>query len=111
MNLLAVTLPLGPHVGPGMIVLLTFVLVWGAIALGASRASRAMAFAKARDPERLKGYRGLFYHDPGDSRLWVPKVLGIGWTINFAHRLAWPVLLLLLGGPLAIVAVAVLLSM
>jgi uncharacterized membrane protein len=111
MSLLAVTLPLGPRVAPGVIVLLAFVLVWGAIALGASRAAQAMAFAKAKDPERLKGYRGLFYHDPGDPRLFVPKMLGIGWTINFAHRRAWPVLLLLLGGPLVIVVVAVLLSL
>ncbi len=105
---LAVTLPLGPHLGPGPIVLLAFVLVWGAIGFGAVRATRAMAHAKVGNPHALKGYRGLFYYDRDDRRLWVPKVLGIGWTINFAHPMAWGVMVLLLGAPLGIVATAVL---
>ena len=41
--------------------------------------------------------------NPRDSRLWVPKTLGIGWTINFAHRLAWPVMIGLVAAPLAMV--------
>jgi len=108
--ILAVTLPLGPHLGPGAIVLLAFVLVGGAIGFGTVGATRAMAQARAGDPQRLKGYRGLFYYDRDDRRLWVPKVLGIGWTINFAHPLAWPVMVLLLGAPLGMAVTAVLLA-
>ena len=45
---------------------------------------------------------GVFYSNPRDSRLWVPKLAGIGWTINFAHRLAWPVMIALIGAPVAL---------
>ncbi len=39
---------------------------------------------------------GTFYYDPADKRLWVPKRIPLmGWTINFAHRYAWLVVLLL----------------
>jgi len=108
--ILAVTLPLGPHLGPGAIVLLAFVLVGGAIGFGAVGATRAMTQAKAGDPVRLKGYRGLFYYDRDDRRLWVPKVLGIGWTVNFAPPFAWPGMVVLLGVPLGLAAAAVLLA-
>lgn len=107
LSILAVTLPLGPHLGPGAIVVLAFVLVGGAVAFGAVGATRAMARARATDPQRLKGYRGFFYYDRDDRRLWVPKLLGIGWTINFAHPLAWPMMALLLV-PVGIAATAAL---
>jgi len=48
------------------------------------------------------GYTGIFYKNARDPRLWVPKVAGVGWTINFAHRLAWPMMLVLVGVPVAI---------
>jgi uncharacterized membrane protein len=38
---------------------------------------------------RPAGYRGLYYYDPADPRIWVPKLTGMGWTPNFAHRSAW----------------------
>ena len=47
--------------------------------------------------------RACGYRNPRDSRLWVPKLAGIGWTINFAHRFAWPMMLVLVGLPLAVV--------
>jgi uncharacterized membrane protein len=56
------------------------------------------------------GYQGLFYRNPRDPRLWVPKTSGLGSTLNFAHRLAWPVLLALVGGPLAVILLVSLLS-
>ena len=31
-----------------------------------------------------------------DPALWVPKRLGLGWTLNFAHRRSWLILALLL---------------
>jgi len=70
----------------------------------------AMIWA-ARETRRLRasgmalphGYHGVFYSNPRDTRLWVPKISGVGWTINFAHRFAWPVMIALLGVPLAIV--------
>lgn len=35
-------------------------------------------------------YKGLLYNDPHDQRLWVPKLLGAGYTINFGHPHAIP---------------------
>ena len=32
---------------------------------------------------------GLIYHNPEDSRLWVEKRIGIGWTLNYAQPAAW----------------------
>jgi uncharacterized membrane protein len=33
-----------------------------------------------------EGYKGLFYYNPDDSRAWVPKRFGFGWTINCASK-------------------------
>jgi uncharacterized membrane protein len=49
-----------------------------------------------------EGYSGVFYSNPRDARLWVPKLAGVGWTINFAHRRAWPVMIALIGVPVAL---------
>jgi uncharacterized membrane protein len=108
-GLLAVTLPLGPHLGPGATVVLALGLVLGAVVIGASRTSGAMEQAR-RDghSERLKGYKGLYYSNPEDPRLWVPKLSGLGMTVNFANPRAWPVMIVLTALPLAVVVVALL---
>jgi uncharacterized membrane protein len=103
-SLVAVLLPFGGfdlHIG-AIGVLGIFVLV---VLIGLRRVVGATAdLAKKK---RLKGYEsGLFYSNPDDERLVVPKLLGIGWTINFAHRWAWPLLIGLLAAPLCIVIVA-----
>jgi uncharacterized membrane protein len=54
-----------------------------------------------------EGWSALTYRNPKDERLWVPKRLGLGWTLNFAHPLAWPTLLLLLAPALMIIIVVV----
>lgn len=41
-------------------------------------------------------YGGLFYHNPDDPAIFVPKRFGLGWTLNFAHPQARLVLLGLL---------------
>jgi uncharacterized membrane protein len=46
---------------------------------------------------------GFFYVNTHDPRLWVEKRLGVGWTLNYAHRSAWWVTILLLL-PVAVVA-------
>ena len=51
---------------------------------------------------------GLFYANPEDPRLVVPKRSGIGWTFNYARPAAWVVTALLVLGPLAFVAAAML---
>jgi uncharacterized membrane protein len=39
---------------------------------------------------------GIFYYNPKDSALMVPKRSGLGWTINFGHKAAFVILFLIL---------------
>jgi uncharacterized membrane protein len=110
-GLLAITLPLGPHVAPGAIVVTSLGLVLGAVLIGTRGISRALERARREGhSERLKGYRGIYYSNPEDHRLWVPKLMGLGLTINFANPWAWPMMLLLAGVPIAIVILGLLAS-
>src|SRR6266566_6905874 len=60
-----------------------------------------------RDPANWKW--GI-YRCAADPRVIVPKrIKSMGWTINFAHRCAWPALLLIMllaAGPLSVLAFA-----
>jgi len=78
------------------------VAVVAAAALWAWRRTRRLRASGVALPE---GYTGPFYSNPHDSRLWVPKAAGFGWTINFAHRRAWPVMIALVGIPTAVTIV------
>lgn len=40
---------------------------------------------------------GVFYFNPKNRSVFVPKRLGIGWTINFAHPVSWIITLIILG--------------
>uniref|UniRef100_UPI003216572D DUF5808 domain-containing protein n=1 Tax=uncultured Draconibacterium sp. TaxID=1573823 RepID=UPI003216572D len=43
------------------------------------------------NPEKYK--LGLFYFDPKDSRIIVPKVNRyLGWTLNFAHPVSYVII-------------------
>ncbi|MDR3671840.1 MAG: DUF5808 domain-containing protein [Holophaga sp.] len=55
---------------------------------------------------RSEHYRlGVFYVNPQDPRLWVPKRLGLGWTLNYARpAAAWVTLLILAAIPAVILA-------
>jgi uncharacterized membrane protein len=48
----------------------------------------------ARPPDEK--WRGLFYSNPDDPALLIPKRYGIGYTLNFSNRWSWFVLLLIL---------------
>jgi len=67
-----------------------------------------MPKTQLRNPE---GYRaaGLYYSDPADPALFVPKRSGYGYTINFGHPWGVPVMLGILLLPLAAVLASVLL--
>lgn len=58
------------------------------------------------EPGSGGGWRagGIVYGNATDPDLWIPKRIGIGWTLNFGHPAAWWVLALLLAGPIALVA-------
>ena len=49
------------------------------------------------DPQNWKW--GIFYVNAKDSRLIVPKrIMGLGWTLNFAHGIVWVGLVVLIAG-------------
>jgi uncharacterized membrane protein len=55
----------------------------------------------------LEGWNGLIYRNPNDSRIWVPKMAGMGYTLNFAHGRAWAIMAALLVLPLLGVGFAI----
>lgn len=104
----AVVLPLTRPEHPGWFVLFVFASVAIAVAIGMRRFIRGGRELKARGMfEGLEGWNGLIYRNPNDPRLWLPKITGIGYTLNFGHRRAWPVMILILLIPLLAMAIAV----
>jgi uncharacterized membrane protein len=93
---------LPPFSGP----VLAFLVV--PIIFGLARIYRTVGYLRAAGsvPE---GYTGIFYRNAKDSRLWVPKLLGPGLTLNMAHPWAWPILVAMVAGPLTIAVIAILL--
>lgn len=47
---------------------------------------------------------GLFYVNAQDERIWIPKRIGVGWTLNFGRPAGWLMLALLLAPLLLILA-------
>lgn len=43
-------------------------------------------------PEGQLLARGVFYWNPEDSSIFVPKRVGIGYTVNFANKWSWAAL-------------------
>jgi uncharacterized membrane protein len=70
--------------------------------LGVSAAVRKMAKEGVHLPE---GYGPFLYRNPKDPRLFVPKLLGGGWTFNFARPTAWLLMGLILLPALVVLVV------
>ncbi len=104
MALLAVELPLGPPRPLPALLLLSLAPVVVALVAGGTRLSTTLRETResGRGAKR-DGYHALYYASANDRRLWVPKLNGMGWTINFAHPLAWPTFVLVLALPIAAV--------
>jgi len=64
------------------------------------RALRALGAALQPPSDAWRA--GVFYSDPNDPALFVPKRYGIGYTLNFAKPAAWLLMLLLLGLPIGL---------
>jgi uncharacterized membrane protein len=105
-GVMAVALPLYQPRSPGLIVGTAFAVIAAAILIGLRRLIRVHRELKARGLlDGAKGWNGLTYNNPDDPRLWVPKPIGYGYTVNFGHRLAWPFFLMILAIPLMVVIV------
>ena len=70
-----------------MLIAIVFILFWhpGRSQTKAStRVDRPRTGVIFRDDDRF-WYGGLFYSNPDDPDLFVPKRFGFGWTLNFGH--------------------------
>jgi uncharacterized membrane protein len=106
---LAVDLPLGPTLPAVVVALMSLAILAAVVAPAIARLSAALReIRQSGHADKVEGYHVLYYSNVNDPRLWVPKLGGIGMTINFAHRWAWPMMLLLLGAPIALAAVSLL---
>ena len=93
------TAPNGSFLWPAL-----FLFVGGVVIGPVFFLQRALQSIKGELPP---GYTLLFYRNPADERVWVPKLSGLGSTLNFAHRAAWVWMVVLVGFPLGILGVAV----
>lgn len=75
--------------------LLFFALLFSGIGITVRK-----GYLRAPDDVKRHWKWGIFYINPEDPRLWVPKYLGIGWTLNFSRPIAWVILVVLLLTPI-----------
>jgi uncharacterized membrane protein len=40
---------------------------------------------------------GLFYYDPGNPKIFIIKRSGLGYTLNFGHKVSWFIIAFLIG--------------
>ncbi|MEW5848235.1 MAG: DUF5808 domain-containing protein [Myxococcota bacterium] len=109
MGALALALPLLNLQTPWLIILGAFGWVGLLVVVLVVYNRRELARLRAEGVPGLEHYRGILYVNPNDERLWVPKLAGMGWTLNFAHPRAWLLLVVLISPALiAIVALMIL---
>ena len=79
----------------GLLIVLVFVLFWHpqrSRTKTSTSADRGRTDAVFRDDDRYWS-AGIFYNNPDDPALFVPKRFGLGWTLNFGHPQAKLVLI------------------
>jgi len=93
---------------------LLLAMILGAIVLALVMGWRGLAVASRRmaaEGESLpKGYGPFLYRNSEDPRLMVPKLVGMGYTLNFARPGAWLLLAMLLMPALVALIVAFVIS-
>jgi len=107
---LAIELPLTHPVSPGRLAAFTIAVIGVAMTVGMVRLARGVRELKHAGHSGLEGYNGIIYKNPADPRLWVPKITGLGYTLNFAHPWAWPIMIGLLAIPVLVVVITIVLS-
>src|SRR5262245_12402525 len=94
---LTLVLPLWRPVHAGLLVLSVLLILGMAIAFGMWRMRQGARAIQARGLfAGLEGWNGLIYRNPQDPRVWVPKITSFGYTLNFAYRRSWLLLLAIL---------------
>lgn len=107
---IGVKLPFSQSVSATPLVAFILVVVGVAIGFGMIRLNRGVRDLKRAGHAGLEGYNGVSYRNADDPRLWVPKISGLGYTLNFAHPWAWPILIIMLAIPLLFVLTVVLMA-
>ena len=103
---LAIELPLGPPLSPAALGVATLLVFGAAMAVGAAGIARALREVRhLGHGEKVEGHHAFYYANANDPRLWVPKLSGMGYTLNFANPWSWPTMLLLVGVPIGLVLV------
>jgi uncharacterized membrane protein len=103
---LALLLPLYQPHSPLAVMLLAIGAIGAVMGPSMLRAHRRVRAVRASGVAIPEGYGALAYRNPKDPRLMVPKLMGVGWTLNFAHPAAWPVVAALMLPVLVIVVLA-----
>jgi uncharacterized membrane protein len=79
----------------GLLIALVLALFWHpqrSRTKTSTSADRGSTDAVFRDDDQY-WYAGVFYNNPDDPALFVPKRFGLGWTLNFGHPQAKLVLI------------------
>ena len=79
----------------GLLIALVLALLWHpqrSRSKASTSADRGSTDAVFRDDDRYWS-AGVFYNNPDDPALFVPKRFGLGWTLNFGHPQAKLVLI------------------
>lgn len=100
---IGLALPLFRPLSSARLVAFMLVVIGGAIVFGMIRLSRGVRDLKRAGHKGLEKYNGVIYKNPNDPRLWVSKLTGIGYTLNFAHPWAWLILIAMLAVPFLVV--------
>ncbi len=88
----------------GLLIVLVLALFWHpqrSRTKTSTSADRGRTEAVFRDDDRYWS-GGIFYNNPDDPNLFVPKRFGLGWTLNFGHPQAKLVLIGVLVGILVL---------
>ena len=88
-----------PRIAPVIGLILAFVVV---VTVILARIGRGQGIRPADGAPESCWKGGLFYVNPDDPSILVPKRIGIGFTLNFAHPMSWLILGLSILGPLAV---------
>jgi uncharacterized membrane protein len=96
-----------PGLGTGRTLGLGMVVIVGAIVWAVWALKAVHRYLHRTDQlAGLEGWNGVIYSNPKDPRLWVPKLSGLGATLNFAHAQSWMILIAILIVPIGGVILA-----
>ena len=90
-----------PRLGTGRTLGLGMVVIVGAIMFAVWALKAVYRYLhRTEQLAGLEGWNGLTYNNPKDPRIWVPKLSGLGATLNFAHAKSWVILIAILIVPI-----------